>query len=411
MCKEVERFESRIGDALNIGLSQGLEMPLYSGNMDQVDSFRISEVDLTKYSPVLFSFCFSGRKSANHLKMKLLANYLIGSSNDIHNQLYSERIYSFDNQSSFSNGVMPLQNYTNESYQVSHSELSEVSEVGPCLHYSNSHSLAGTQFDTNSWGYMDNRQSLVCNDGKCSADGYLSNRRKERRREGKTKEEKTRGEKLQSFLFSPYLTSRHDPNRLRHALDPLVPDLPIKEEIFFLQRDRHLQEEAEENVHVGAPPPWFDATEENPLNEQITLLLLAIRKFQLNPKWAGAAWEGKRKIEMERKEEIVTNNFDSWQSGSLKESRKEFKVENKNSPRVELQSETSIKIQPYISKQMMQVNDTFGGDHVKRITDGLDFEPLDLKYWFILNSRLDGAIILFVMRGKIMDGFSLKLSS
>ncbi|GMQ09716.1 hypothetical protein CsSME_00052990 [Camellia sinensis var. sinensis] len=154
-----------------------------------------------------------------------------------------------------------------------------------------------------------------------------------------------------------------------------------------------VQEEAEENVHVGAPPPWFDATEENPLN------------FQLNPKWAGAAWEGKRKIEMERKEEI------SWQSGSLKESRKEFKVENKNSPRVELQSETSIKIQPYISKQMMQVNDTFGGDHVKRITDGLDFEPLDLKYWFILNSRLDGAIILFVMRGKIMDGFSLKLSS
>ncbi|XP_028075575.1 uncharacterized protein LOC114277816 isoform X4 [Camellia sinensis] len=61
--------------------------------------------------------------------------------------------------------------------------------------------------------------------------------------------------------------------------------------------------------------------------------------------------------------------------------------------------------------EQMQVNDTFGGDHVKRITDGLDFEPLDLKYWFILNSRLDGAIILFVMRGKIMDGFSLKLSS
>lgn len=120
--------------------------------------------------------------------MKLLANYLIGSLNDIHNQLYSECIYSFEKntnllKSSFSNGVLSLQNYTNESYQVSHSELSEVSEVGPCLHCSNSHSLAGTQFDTNSWGlkdlasYMDNRQSLVCNDGTCSADGYLSNRR------------------------------------------------------------------------------------------------------------------------------------------------------------------------------------------------------------------------------------------
>ncbi|KAL7179594.1 hypothetical protein ACSBR1_042900 [Camellia fascicularis] len=362
----------------------------------------------------------SGRKSANHLKMKLLATYLIGSLNDIHNQLYSECIYSFEKntnllKSSFSNGVLSLQNYTNESYQVSHSELSEVSEVGPCLHCSNSHSLAGTQFDTNSWGlkdlasYMDNRQSLVCNDGTCSADGYLSNRR----------------------MYQAY------------------PDKRI------VNGESSFQEEAEANVHLGAPPPWFDATEENPLNEQVTLLLLAIRKSQLYPKQMGAAWEEKRKIEMERKGEIVTNNFDVnwlpnldrvWQSGSLKDSRKEFEVENKHSSRAELQSETSIKIQPYISKQMvhvwqlvnllasvhvhykslflcqmgnegvatieqMEVNDTFGGDHVKRITDGLDFKPLDLKYRFILNSRLDGAIILFVMRGKIMDGFSLKLSS
>ncbi|XP_028075573.1 uncharacterized protein LOC114277816 isoform X3 [Camellia sinensis] len=178
--------------------------------------------------------------------MKLLANYLIGSSNDIHNQLYSE-------------------------------QLSEVSEVGPCLHYSNSHSLAGTQFDTNSWGlkdlasYMDNRQSLVCNDGKCSADGYLSNRR------------------VHVWQLVNLLASVHVPYK----------------SLFLCQ--------------MG--------------NEGVATI------------------------------------------------------------------------------EQMQVNDTFGGDHVKRITDGLDFEPLDLKYWFILNSRLDGAIILFVMRGKIMDGFSLKLSS
>lgn len=94
------------------------------------------------------------------------------------------------------------------------------------------------------------------------------------------------------------------------------------------------------------------------------MLLLAIRKSQLYPKQMGAAWEEKRKIEMERKGEIVTNNFDVnwlpnldrvWQSGSLKESRKEFEVENKHSSRAELQSETSIKIQPYISKQMVHV--------------------------------------------------------
>lgn len=124
-------------------------------------------------------------------------------------------------------------------------------------------------------------------------------------------------------------------------------------------------------MHLGAPPPWFDATEENPLNVRpksrlgtSNLASSCKRKSQLYPKQMGAAREEKRKIEMERKGEIVTNNFDVnwlpnldrvWQSGSLKESRKEFEVENKHSSRAELQSETSIKIQPYISKQMVHV--------------------------------------------------------
>ncbi|XAR67891.1 hypothetical protein NMG60_11002827 [Bertholletia excelsa] len=125
------------------------------------------------------------------------------------------------------------------------------------------------------------------------------------------------------------------------------------------------------NVHSGAPPPWFDAGEQNlqivrngarlrssdlpPLNK-------SGKSCKLNPKRVGAAWAEKRKIEleMERRGEIVRNNFDEnwlpnfgrvWQSGSRKESRKEFEVENKGSVKPETKSEM-INIQPYVSKRM-----------------------------------------------------------
>ncbi|KAL6998895.1 hypothetical protein U1Q18_000061 [Sarracenia purpurea var. burkii] len=158
------------------------------------------------------------------------------------------------------------------------------------------------------------------------------------------------------------------------------------------------QDGAEGNVHSGAPPPWFDANEENlpnlrlkpgpgPSNVASSLnksrkshklnssLNKSGKSHKLNPKRVGAAWAEKRKVEMEmeKRGEIVTNNFDVnwlpnfgrvWQSGSRKESRKEFEVENKSSLKKEFdvesysslksetQSETLTKIQPYISKRM-----------------------------------------------------------
>lgn len=60
---------------------------------------------------------------------------VLGPSNDIHNELNYGNIDSFENcsiqsvKSSHSNGVMPLQCYTNE-YQVSHSGGSEVPNFG-----------------------------------------------------------------------------------------------------------------------------------------------------------------------------------------------------------------------------------------------------------------------------------------
>lgn len=41
-----------------------------------------------------------------------------------------------------------------------------------------------------------------------------------------------------------------------------------------------------------------------------------------------------------------------WQSGSRKESRKEFELEKHKLPKVEIQLNMPIKIQPYVSKRM-----------------------------------------------------------
>ncbi|KAL2553527.1 putative LRR receptor-like serine/threonine-protein kinase [Forsythia ovata] len=87
------------------------------------------------------------------------------------------------------------------------------------------------------------------------------------------------------------------------------------------------------------------------------------RSSKLNPKRVGAAWAERRKkeLELEKKGELVTNNFDAnwlpnfgsvWQSGTRKESRKDFHMENKTSLKVESQSEKPISLQPYISKRM-----------------------------------------------------------
>lgn len=86
---------------------------------------------------------------------------VIGPVNDIHNELNFDNIDNFDKNnihylnSSFSNGVLPLQNHTNEGYQVFLSELSEVTEVGPLLHDANLYTCSGTQFDTNPSGSKD----------------------------------------------------------------------------------------------------------------------------------------------------------------------------------------------------------------------------------------------------------------
>ncbi|KAL6509669.1 hypothetical protein OROGR_022979 [Orobanche gracilis] len=125
----------------------------------------------------------------------------------------------------------------------------------------------------------------------------------------------------------------------------------------------------EGNVHSGAPPPWFDTTNQNQLDsalkaEQDDLVASKAKKSsKLNPKRVGAAWAEKRKLELEleRRGGLVNNNYDAkwlpnfgrvWQSGTRKESIKEFQTENKASAKADNQKEILMTLQPYVSKRM-----------------------------------------------------------
>lgn len=129
------------------------------------------------------------------------------------------------------------------------------------------------------------------------------------------------------------------------------------------------------NVHTGAPPPWLGSEDQiefkagawefckvNELQSE-----LAKKTSKLNPKRVGAAWAEKRKFELEREKrgEVVSShcgedwlpNFGRvWQSGSRKESRKEFEVEKlgqNKSKQMNLPVISSITVQPYVSKRMV----------------------------------------------------------
>ncbi|KAL2934401.1 TITAN-like protein [Bienertia sinuspersici] len=125
----------------------------------------------------------------------------------------------------------------------------------------------------------------------------------------------------------------------------------------------------EGNVHSGVLPPWLEGFEA--LDEHGQLRGNRVNGVQknnrktnkLNPNRVGAAWAEKRKLEMEmeKRGEIVANGSDAnwlpnfgrvWQSGSRKESMKEFKKEKLNLSKPETQPKPEIELHPYISKRM-----------------------------------------------------------
>lgn len=126
------------------------------------------------------------------------------------------------------------------------------------------------------------------------------------------------------------------------------------------------------NIHYGVLPPWLENSEDSGFKVQIkpvvgsgvSSLNDSAKSKKLNPKRVGAAWAEKRKmeLEMEKRGEIVQSYGDKdwlpnfgrvWQSGSRKESKKEFEKEKSKVPVVEISPETNVNVQPYISKRMV----------------------------------------------------------
>ncbi|KAM2699377.1 hypothetical protein EV1_038263 [Malus domestica] len=314
----------------------------YGGGMDRIDAFRISENELAKWE-----------KKCNSLKLEAVPcgegsrEPTFGPSNDIHTELKYGIIDTSENNSNscFSHGVIPLPYHTNEN-QVSHSGLPQVTNVG-CFPQvvANASYHGGIRSGTNSInsnGLTVSRSTqhpLVSNGRKFSADGYFDN---ERIREGSQHGRMTKGQSSSPGFQNLTQISSLGPK------------------------------EASGNVHTGAPPPWLQADEEiqfsvplKPVSGSlISLSNKSEKSKKLNPNRVGAAWAERRKREMEieKRGEIVMSDCDAnwlpnfgrvWQSGSRKESRKEFELEKHKLPKVEIQLNMPIKIQPYVSKRMV----------------------------------------------------------
>ncbi|KAI3737427.1 hypothetical protein L2E82_27429 [Cichorium intybus] len=278
----------------------------HGGGMDRIDRFRVSEADLAKYEKK----CISMKKEGASEQSR---GPLIGPSNDIHNELKFDYVDNFDrsHNSSFPNGVLPLQNHTNEKYQVSHSDIS---------------------------GSYDNKSLLLATDAMHS-NNYKGNA-------GKSCLNKSHLQNGQVYAEKGEANGEGSSAGLQKLTQ--------------ITSTVHGADSGIGNVHSGAPPPWFDTTNAihfDPVKKPV--------KSKLNPKRVGAAWAEKRKIEMEmeRKGELPANKFDAswlpnfgrvWQSGSRKDSRKEFQVETKKPLKDEINQshDSTIQLQPYISKRM-----------------------------------------------------------
>ncbi|QHN98256.1 TITAN-like protein [Arachis hypogaea] len=301
------------------------------GSVDQLDAFMVSDDDVAKWEKkceALQNEAVSGSGGCR--------GAVIGPSSDIHNQPNNGNIDSFENFYSHSvksypssNDVLPLQYYTNEN-QIS--GLSGVHNAGVLGYATSVVPLEASSSGENSFALQD---FVVDKKSHFSGNkGVLDNGR---------------------------MLSRESSH---HGLQMLTQISSVP------------SENAGGNVHSGAPPPWFEATEGFQIHSIPVLGGVASnsnmsgKSKKLNPKRVGAAWAEKRKIELEREKrgEVVRNEYDPtwlpnfgrvWQSGSRKESQKEFKKEKRNLFNVETQSEMPLKIQPYVSKRMRMEG---GGD-------------------------------------------------
>ncbi|KAK3183126.1 hypothetical protein Dsin_030412 [Dipteronia sinensis] len=338
----------------------------YGGAMDRVDAFRISEADVAKWE-----------KNCKSLKSEATSvgegsqELPLGPPNDIHNELNFENMNNFEKNtihhlnSNISNGVMPLQYHTNEC-QISGSGFLGVANSGTNLHVVTSSLPADTCSTMSLWNsnYAMVNQNSPWNGTNCLGNVYLSGGMYQVYQDERVESRDINSQGLQNIAqVSSTVPKEAGGNVNSGAPPPWLGSIA--------------QKEGGGNVHSGAPPPWLEATGGDKL-ELIPVLNSFISsnksgKSKLNPKRVGAAWAEKRKMEMEmeKRGEIVKRDCDPnwlpnfgrvWQSGSRKESRKEFEIEKQKQPNIQCQSEMPVTVQPYISKRMRRDTTAYSGD-------------------------------------------------
>ncbi|GAB4860435.1 hypothetical protein Ancab_035594 [Ancistrocladus abbreviatus] len=327
----------------------------YGGGMDRMDSFRITETDLAKWE-----------KRCKGLKNEVASSAVgscvppIGMPNDIQPNYAVSNDFDKNNinfrDSSHSNDVTPLLCSTTENYQVYHSESYQAATVPPSLPVAMSGPSA-VQCD-----------SSTCNSKAMSAHGGSQH-------SNFSGHSNSSGNVHASEKWVYKNESKNNGGSSSDGFQNLTQISPWGVEDF------------KGNVHSGAPPPWFEASDDKNyqakgigMDSALPLPKKSGKFCKLNPRRVGAAWAEKRKIEleMEKRGEIAASGSDAdwfpnfgrvWQSGTRKESRKEFQKEKQKLPKQEIQCGALINIQPYISKRMRRdANGVSSKDHVEETT-------------------------------------------
>ncbi|KAJ9559543.1 hypothetical protein OSB04_004703 [Centaurea solstitialis] len=249
----------------------------HGGGMDQVDRFKVSEADLAKYEKKCISMKNEGASEQSR-------GALIGPSNDIQNELKFDYVDNFDRNhvgpcnSSFPNAVLPLQNQTNEKYQVFQSDISGGAASSISSYDNKSLPLASNAKRSNNLKgeYLSTRHNLLL---LFSLWFYFDDIR----------------------ICKTFLTEGHLRNGQGKKCQVYAEKKEANGEVSsagslnLTRISSTIHETDAGNVHSGAPPPWFDTTngihldpapkpglETGPVTKTV--------KSKLNPKRVGAAW-------------------------------------------------------------------------------------------------------------------------
>ncbi|KAH9626327.1 hypothetical protein KSS87_000559 [Heliosperma pusillum] len=357
----------------------------YGGGSNKVDSFRVSEAEFAEWE-----------KKCEVLTCKAAApsgiyqGSLCQESNDIQQNYGILNNFDKNNinllESNLSNNVLPLQYDTKKNYQVCQSDISEANKTGLPYRDLGLQMPQGSEHGLNTWSSTYTDYSRVCPLPSTGANLLVNgpaHGEVQINQPTTNREPYLNGKSLFLEAYSDDSQNLAELYSFEQRPDHCSSDFPLLGYQTLTRITSGKSGDDKGNVYSGAPPPWLEgaetASDGQPTTTRSIIAQNNCRKTsKLNPKRVGAAWAERRKkeLEMEKRGEIVANtspdwlpNFGSvWQSGSRKESLKDFK-EKVDVLKADSQTEAEIKVQPYISKRMRIGTDTFSAGGVQEAGD------------------------------------------